>query len=394
MPLGRGLASLIPDRQVKDPDDDGTIGVPVIEEEESQAVETQAPKAIPVSNTFDDFSQLEGGEEMPLPVKPLVTPLELDPEKDADLIHLAKRGPERAQRPEPATDTKNWDTHEGQVQHIPIGDITINPLQPRRSFDEVEMSELKDSIDHHGILQPLVVRRLDDTKYELIAGERRLRAAKDLGWSKVPCVVRRGVADDQTRLVYALIENIQRENLNPVDLALGFEQLHDEYGLSHDEIGQRIGKSRVSVTNSMRILQLPAEIQRGLIENKISAGHARAILMIPDQEKQVRFYQHMLDESLTVRKAETRARRIQRTMGMNDPKRQRRRNRHPLATKYQPALEERFATDANVVFNDERNRFEIVLRAYSVAEFEQLIGRMLGTIPLPDVKKDDDVLEP
>lgn len=502
MALGRGLASLIPNRRIKNPDEalengemeeidsmeiveevaeettpeaiPAPIGIPVVEEDEdsfdtpietsSVVEETNEPETIEASqdvleanpdtpemttssleevideieapeaaqtgikDSFDDFGQLEGDDEVPLPVKPLVTPLELDPETDAELIDLARHGAPRkeevhqpkariaqkaAVEPKvtekiPAVrkkigakkkvekaegDDKKWDRHEDQVVHIPIGDININPLQPRRNFDPAEMAELKDSIDQHGILQPLVVARLEDGKYELIAGERRLRAAKDLKWNKIPAVVRRDVASNQTRLVYALIENIQRENLNPVELALAYQQLHDEYGLSHEEIGQRMGKARVSITNTMRILQLPAEVQRGLIEGKISPGHARAILMIPDEEKQVRFYNHLIDEGLTVRKAETRARRIQRTMGVHDPMRNKRRSRHPLANKYSPLLEERFATDANVRFDDEKNRFEVVLKAYSVNEFEQLIGRLLGSVELPDITKDDDVLE-
>jgi len=127
-----------------------------------------------------------------------------------------------------ATMAEEWDRHEDNVQHIAIGDISINPLQPRRSFDPEDMEELKASMEMHGLLQPLVVRRLEKGKYELIAGERRLRASKALNWTKVPCVVRRNVAADDTRLVYALVENIQRENLNPVEEARAYDQLNTE----------------------------------------------------------------------------------------------------------------------------------------------------------------------
>lgn len=285
----------------------------------------------------------------------------------------------------------DWDRHEKEVVHVSIGDIHLNPLQPRRSFDSDEMAELVSSLEKHGILQPLVVRRIGRT-YELVAGERRLRAAKSLKWDKVPCVIRRDVKSDQSRLVYALVENLQRKNLNPVEQAMAFQQLNQEYGLTHEEIGERIGQSRVAVTNAVRILQLPAEIQRGLAEGKISSGHARAILMIPDAEKQVRFYKHLVEEGLTVRRAEVRARRIQRTMRINDPMRRRRRGRHELALKYGPHLEERYGYDANVRFDDEKNRFEVVFKAHSEAEIRELIGRLLGTAALPkDVDK--DVLE-
>lgn len=474
MALGRGLASLIPNRWVKDPDElddidaidtmEGTegelsdeseediVGVPVVEEdedsvdmpvaqeeaeeivvqeqEEDEPLEQEeitaqvedVPQEDTVEDSFDDFSQLNDGETLPMPGKPSTTPLELDPEEDADLIDLARQAARskeavhqsKTRLPEKKVATKKAqakkversaapvkelvereksDQHEEQVHLVPIGDISINPLQPRRNFDPAELAELKESIDQHGILQPLVVRRLGESTYELIAGERRLRASKELGWSKVPAVVRRDVSGDQTRLVYALIENIQREGLDPIELALAYKSLHDDFGLSHEDIGKRVGKSRVSVTNDLRVLQLPAEVQRGLSDGKITAGHARAILMIPDAEKQVRFYKHLVDEGLTVRRAETRARRIQRTMGVHDPMRQKKRTRHPLAQKYAPPLEERYSTNVHVAMNEDKNRFEILFKTYSIKEFEELAGRLLGTLDLPNYAEDDDVLK-
>lgn len=284
-----------------------------------------------------------------------------------------------------------WDQHEDSVQHIALGDITINPLQPRRSFDPRELEDLQESIAQNGILQPLVVRRLDGGKYELIAGERRLRAARALKWDRVPCVVRRDVKSDQSRLVYALIENIQRENLNPIEEALAYNQLNKDFGLTHEEIGQRMGKSRVNVTNIVRVLQLPAEIQRGLVEGKITMGHAKAILMIPDEEKQIRFYNHLVDEGLTVRKAEIRARRIQRAMNVDDPRRMVNRvKKDPISLKYGPALEDRFGFHSSVRYEPDRHVFEVVFRATSEDELDQLTGRLLGKYELPgqDLEKD------
>ncbi|MBI3251474.1 MAG: ParB/RepB/Spo0J family partition protein [Candidatus Andersenbacteria bacterium] len=287
-----------------------------------------------------------------------------------------------------------WDKHEQSVEHIAIGDIKINPLQPRRTFDPQELEELAQSISQHGILQPLVVRRLSHNEgFELIAGERRLRAAKKLGWERVPCVVRKDVKSDQSRLVFALIENIQRQNLDPIEEALAYKQLNEEYGLTHEEIGQRMGKSRVAVTNIVRILQLPAEIQRGLTEGKITVGHAKAILMVPDEEKQIKFYHHLLDEGLTVRKAEVRARRIQRTMNLHDPLRQRGKfGKHPLALKYTPALEERYGFDAKIGYVDNQNKFEILFWAHNETEVEDLVGKLLGTKPL-ETNLDKDVMD-
>lgn len=287
-----------------------------------------------------------------------------------------------------------WDRHEDTVRHIPVADITINPLQPRRSFDENELKDLQESISKNGILQPLVVRRLDNDKFELIAGERRLRSAKALKWEKVPCVIRKDVSSDQSRLVFALVENIQRENLNPIEEALAYKQLNEDYGLTHEEIGQRVGKSRVGVTNIVRVLQLPAEIQRGMVEGKITMGHAKAILMIPDPEKQIRFYHHLVDEGLTVRKAELRARRIQRTMvtGVSTP-RNRFKDRHPLSLKYTPMIEERFGYLTHIKYEEDKKAFEVVLRATNDKELEELVGRLLGQRSLPSNDLDRDVIE-
>ena len=285
-----------------------------------------------------------------------------------------------------------WDKHEGDVQHVKVDEIGINPNQPRRQFDKVDMGELKSSIAQHGILQPLVVRRTEDG-FELVAGERRLRAARDLGWEKVPCVIRRDVTSGASRLELALIENIQREDLNPVEEALAYKQLNEEYGMTHEEIGERVGRSRVGITNIIRVLQLPEEIQRGLIDNKISPGHAKAILMIPDEEKQLRFYRHLVEEGLTVRKAETRARRIQRTMRLDDPMRRKRKGRTAFEMKYSGVLEDRYGFDAKVRFDEHKNRYEVVFRCFNKDEIDQLLGRLTGTESLPEESQDKDVIE-
>ena len=279
-----------------------------------------------------------------------------------------------------------------KVEYIAVGDIAVNPLQPRYRFDDHELEELKQSIDQHGLLQPLVVNIRDDGSYQLVAGERRLRAVKLLAWKEVPCVVRSDVAGDRNRLELALIENVQRSNLNPIEEAMGYQRLNEEYGMTHEEIGGRVGRSRVGITNIIRVLQLPAEIQRGLIEGKISIGHARAILMIPDEEKQIRFYHHVVDEGLTVRKAENRARRIQRTMKLNDPLRQKTRGRAPLAMKYDGALQDRFGYNARVKFDNTKNRYEVVFHAFSETEAEDLIKKLLSGEG-QSAALDEDVIE-
>jgi len=287
---------------------------------------------------------------------------------------------------------EGWDKHETDVQHIKLKDIRVNPNQPRREFNQVDMEDLKNSIDLHGILQPLVVRRTG-SGIELVAGERRMRAASELGWEKVPCVVRVGVTSGASILELALIENIQREDLNSVEEALAYKQLNEEYGMTHEEIGERVGRSRVSVTNIIRVLQLPEEIQKGLVDEKISAGHAKAILMIPDEEKQLRFYRHLVEEGLTVRKAETRARRIQRTMRLDDPMRSKRRGRSTYEMKSSGNLEDRYGYNAKLRFDEHKNKYEVVFKCFSKEEIDQLFGRLMGTEDLPVNSQDQDVID-
>ena len=445
MGLGRGLASLISRRENQSADD-------VLEQIDSME---ELNEETGVVRDFRDLQRDDADEVIAAPKKPLVTPIFLDPEdahmheeEAAEKVSVTKVVVEEKNEdieeepaeveveeveiteepaveekieepvmPEPAVprpeETEEdddevsevlvaqamkydgiWDRHEDTVRHIPVADITINPLQPRRSFDENELKDLQESISKNGILQPLVVRRLDNDKFELIAGERRLRSAKALKWEKVPCVIRKDVSSDQSRLVFALVENIQRENLNPIEEALAYKQLNEDYGLTHEEIGQRVGKSRVGVTNIVRVLQLPAEIQRGMVEGKITMGHAKAILMIPDPEKQIRFYHHLVDEGLTVRKAELRARRIQRTMvtGVSTP-RNRFKDRHPLSLKYTPMIEERFGYLTHIKYEEDKKAFEVVLRATNDKELEELVGRLLGQRSLPSNDLDRDVIE-
>ena len=376
-----------------------TRGIPVVEEaEDEDPVETAEEEIAEVEEAQAEETATDIEEEEEEIAAPDVELEEDDEEDDDEEVIVPEEEPEEEieSTPEAAPEVsartgEAWDQHEASIQQIPLGDITINPLQPRRSFDPRELEDLQESIAQNGILQPLVVRRLDSGAYELIAGERRLRAATALKWDKVPCVVRRDVKSDQSRLVYALIENIQRENLNPIEEALAYNQLNKDFGLTHEEIGERVGKSRVGITNIVRVLQLPAEIQRGMVEGKITMGHAKAILMIPDPEKQIRFYHHLVDEGLTVRKAEVRARRIQRAMNITDPKRMIHQNKKdPIATKYGPALEDRYGYHATVRYGDGRHVFEVVFRATSEAELDELTGRLLGKNELPgqDLEKD------
>src|SRR5580704_13967733 len=173
---------------------------------------------------------------------------------------------------------------EGDVQRLPIDQVAPNPNQPRRDFDEAALLELAQSIERDGIIQPIIVRRTAPGEYQIIAGERRWRAASIAGLTEVPVIARE--ADDQKVLELAIVENIQREDLNPIELALAFERMASELSLSHDQIGQKTGKERTTITNSVRLLQLPDELQAMVASKQLSAGHARALLKFEDAQMQ------------------------------------------------------------------------------------------------------------
>ena len=195
------------------------------------------------------------------------------------------------------------------LSEISVNLIRPNPWQPRKYFNPESLQELADSIREHGILQPLVVVPLADGYYQLIVGERRLRAAQLAGLEKVPAIIKEGV-EEQKKLELALIENIQRHNLDPIEEAMAYQQLIDQYKLTQEEVAKKVGKGRTTVTNMLRLLHLPIKIQRAVAEGVISEGHARAILSVPGMEKQLSFYEIVVVENLTVRQAEERARGI------------------------------------------------------------------------------------
>lgn len=187
--------------------------------------------------------------------------------------------------------------------------IKPNPWQPRKTFAPESLQELADSIKEHGILQPLVVIPAGDGSYQLIVGERRLRAAKLAGLSKVPAIVR-DTMEERQKLELALIENIQRHNLDPIEEATAYQQLIDQYQMTQEEISKKMGKARTTITNTLRLLRLPLKIQRAVADGTISEGHARAIMTLPGMEKQLAFLETILKENMTVRQAEDRVREV------------------------------------------------------------------------------------
>ncbi|MDC1395477.1 ParB/RepB/Spo0J family partition protein [Bacteroidia bacterium] len=188
------------------------------------------------------------------------------------------------------------------IAEIKISQIIANPFQPRTEFDEEALEELSESIKIHGIIQPITVRKIGYEKYELISGERRTRASILAGLSQMPAYIR--LADDQQMLEMALIENIQRENLNSIEVALSYKRLLDECGLKQEELGERVGKKRSTVNNYLRLLRLPDEIQLGIKEGQIMMGHARALVNVENSERQLAIFRSAVNSHLSVRQVE------------------------------------------------------------------------------------------
>jgi ParB family chromosome partitioning protein len=190
----------------------------------------------------------------------------------------------------------------GSVSMVSLGDIEANPFQPRTEFDEVALEELCQSIQVHGVIQPITVRKMGYDKYQLISGERRTRASLKAGLTQIPAFVR--TANDQDMLEMALIENIQRSDLNAIDVAMSYKRLIDECSLNQDELGERVGKDRTTVNNYLRLLRLPEEIQLGIKQAKVSMGHARAMINMDSLKDQLELYQEIIENNLSVRDVE------------------------------------------------------------------------------------------
>lgn len=189
-----------------------------------------------------------------------------------------------------------------KVRQLPVGQIESNPLQPRENFDHQELEDLINSIKKHGILQPLIVTQKTNQSFQLIAGERRLRAAKILELAAVPCLIRK--AEDLEKLELALIENIQRADLNPIEEATAYQRLIEEFNLTQEEVAEKVGKKRTTVANLLRLLDLPSEIQQALRDKKITAGHAKVILSAEAASDRLRLFKKIIGSDLTVRQLE------------------------------------------------------------------------------------------
>ena len=194
----------------------------------------------------------------------------------------------------------------GNMVEVPISEIEVNPFQPRQDFNQEALDELAASIKLHGIIQPVTVRKLSRNQYQLISGERRFQASKRAGLKTIPAYVRS--ANDQQMLEMSLIENIQRENLNPIEIALSYQRLMSECNLKQDALGERVGKNRTTVTNYLRLLKLPPDIQIALRDQKLSMGHARAIINVENPAEQLIIFKKIMKDDLSVRQVEDLAR--------------------------------------------------------------------------------------
>ncbi|MFN8210193.1 MAG: ParB/RepB/Spo0J family partition protein [Bacteroidales bacterium] len=254
---------------------------------------------------------------------------------------------------------------------IAVESIDGNPFQPRTRFDEQSLEELAASIKQLGIVQPLTVRESANGRYQLIAGERRLRAAKLAGLTHVPAFVR--TADDQAMLELALVENIQREDLDAVDVAISYQRLIEECRLTQEQLSDRVGKQRSTVANYLRLLKLPPEIQLGIKNKQLSMGHARTLINIEDPKKQIKVYYRILDNDLSVRSTEELVRTLQ-VETLKDPaKAEKKKKLNDDFIQLSQHLEKIFTSKVNFRIN-EKGKGKIVIQFESPEEMERILG--------------------
>ncbi len=259
----------------------------------------------------------------------------------------------------------NGDSGE-KVWQIPISEIVPNTEQPRRDFSHQDLENLVVSIKKHGILQPITVTEKDDGGYELIAGERRLRASQIAGLATVPALVRS--ATQQEKLELALIENIQRQNLNPIEEAFAYERLMHEFNLTQEEVSEQVGKARSTIANFVRLLDLPDEMQKALVNGKLSAGKAKALLSLKDEKEQEAVFNSMVGKSMTVRD-------VERTVASKGPQsRKGSVRRDPNLIASEQLLEDRLGTKVHITGRGDKGT--IVIDYYSKGELKKLISEL------------------
>jgi ParB family chromosome partitioning protein len=265
----------------------------------------------------------------------------------------------------------------GKVASIEVSKVRPNPFQPRTDFDESALDELKRSIQEKGVIQPITVRRTADG-YQIIAGERRLRAAQLARMKEIPAYVL-DVPSDEDMLELALIENIQREHLNPMEIAAAYQRLIDECHLTQEDVAQKVGKDRTTVTNFLRLLKLPAKIQEGLRKNKISMGHARALVNLANEKVQLRIFERIVSEGMSVRKVEDLARASGAARPSGGGKKGRDTGSTPAGIQsVEEQLRQTLGTKV-MVRTKGGGRGEIIVEFYSLDEFDRLLELLSST---------------
>lgn len=264
-------------------------------------------------------------------------------------------------------ETQGSESSSDRIWHIPLSEIVPNPHQPRKHFSHQDLEDLVASIKEHGIMQPLVVTERSDGGYELIAGERRLRASKIAELATVPAIVRQ--ASEQDKLELALIENIQRQDLNPIEEGFSYQRLIDEFGLTQQEVADKVGKSRPVVANTIRLLDLPDVIQQALIEGNINTGQARALLSLKEEKQQLDVFHDMLGKSVSVRDVE----RTVADKGQASRKGSVRRDPNVMAKEQE--LEERLGSKVRISQRGEKGN--IMISFFSQGELKRILDEIL-----------------
>jgi ParB family chromosome partitioning protein len=274
-----------------------------------------------------------------------------------------------------ATD-QNADKVVGSIVELDLDSIAVNPFQPRSNFDDESLNELADSIKQLGLIQPITVRKLGFNQYQLVSGERRYRASKRIGLTQIPAYIR--IANDQESLEMALVENIQRQDLDPVEIALSYERLIDEIGLTQEKLSERVGKKRSTITNYLRLLRLDPIIQTGMRDGFISMGHGRSLVNVESREDQISIYEQIIGDNLSVRETEALVRKYHHTPAGNlKPGTTKSSGIPDYATEGLEALREYFDREVKLaVGSDGRGKISIPFK--SAADFKKLKKRITG----------------
>ena len=257
-----------------------------------------------------------------------------------------------------------------RITEVDIEKISVNPFQPRSNFDEEALQELASSIRELGIIQPISLREMEDGTYQLISGERRLKAATIAGLTTIPAYIR--MADDQAMLELALVENIQREDLDSIEIAISYHRLIEECNLTQENLSERVGKKRSTVANYLRLLRLPAEIQLGIRERKISMGHARSLISVENPEEQIELYYQIIREELSVRQAEELVRKLVSRKVKPEDKIRKKQQLNEAYQNLQKQLSGFFSSDIQVRVND-KGKGKIVIPFETPEDLERIM---------------------